>query len=482
MHRAALDLRAKFRGDIGELADWCESNGLAEEASTTRRVLGPTDPCKLYVPILPQQVGPPKLPADAPAKIVEWDSRLNRLRRDYAAALYDIARGAVRAGHAALAFDLALMAIQADPDYEPVRRLFGYQKYRDRWHTAYEVRKLRAGNVWSEQFGWLPKGHVNRYEQGQRYSNGRWISAAEDAQHHHDIRSGWDVETEHYTIRTNHGIEAGVALGVKLERLNRLWQQLFVRYFASEADVVALFDGRSKPIAASRPRLGVVYFRDRDDYNRSLRDGLPNVEVSIGVYIERLRRVYFFPDEENNDRTLYHEATHQLFHQSRPVAPNVGLKANFWIVEGIALYMESLRQEDGFYVLGGFDDVRLHAARYRLLNDGFYVPLAEFTGYGMERIQKDPRIPTLYSQAAGLANFLVHYDNGRYRDALVSYLITVYTGRDKPDTLARLTGCSFEELDRQYREFIEAGGEAEPSTADARQSDVMPLPPALEPP
>ena len=42
------------------------------------------------------------------------------------------------------------------------------------------------------------------------------------------------------------------------------------------------------------------------------------------------------------------------------------------------MYMESLREEDGYYVLGGFDDVRMHAARYRLLHDHFYVPLDEF--------------------------------------------------------------------------------------------------------
>ena len=154
---------------------------------------------------------------------------------------------------------------------------------------------------------------------------------------------------------------------------------------------------------------------------------------------------------------MYHEATHQLFYESRPVVPDVGQKANFWIVEGIAMYMESLRQEDGFYVLGGFGDERMHAAQYRLLQDKFYVPLAEFTAYGRERLQADPRIATLYSQAAGLANFLVYYDGGRYRDALVAYLVAVYTGRDGPDTLAKLTGIDYSTLDKQYREFMEGG-------------------------
>lgn len=450
--RAAADLRSKYAADIEQLARWCEKNDLPAEAKKTRHTLGPSDPCKLFVPILPEAIGPPKLPDDAAPKVVEWDARLGRLRRDHAMALYEMARQAAKTGRAGLAFELAITSLQADPDYEPARRLFGYQKFRDQWHTAYEVKKLRAGYVWSEKFGWLPKAYLRRYEEGQRYNDGRWISAKEDAERRRDIRSGWTLETEHYIIHTNHSMEAGAALAVKLERLNRLWRQMFVRYYASEADVMAMFDGRPKSQAAP-PQHNVMYFRDRDDYERTLRASLPNIETA-GIYLERPRCAFFFADKDADDRTLYHEATHQLFHESRPIAPDVGREANFWIIEGIAMYMESLRQEDGFYVLGGFDDQRLHAAQYRLLVDKFYVPLAEFTSFGMEKLQADPRIATLYSQAAGLTHFLVYYDGGRYRDALVSYLAAVYSGRDNLDTLSGLCATSYRELDKKYHEFI----------------------------
>ena len=61
---------------------------------------------------------------------------------------------------------------------------------------------------------------------------------------------------------------------------------------------------------------------------------------------------------------------------------------------------------------------------------------------------------SLYSQAAGMASFLIHDDGGRYRDALVAYLTDVYSGRDEADTLSRLTGVSYAELDKQYRAFM----------------------------
>ncbi len=184
---------------------------------------------------------------------------------------------------------------------------------------------------------------------------------------------------------------------------------------------------------------------------------MPNIAISIGVYMDNMRTAYFYADPKADNRTLYHEATHQLFHESRPVSPKVGRLSNFWIIEGIAMYMESLKVRDGFYELGGFDDQRMLAARYRLLHDHFYVPLADLVGYNMERIQKDPRIATLYSQSAGLTHFLIHYDHARYRDALVAYLSAVYSARDTEQTLPKLTGESFAELDKQYKEFMTRG-------------------------
>ena len=457
LYQTTRELRRKYAGQLDELAAWCDGRGLAEEAGKTRAWLRPRDPNRVYVTVFPRPIGPPELPPDTPADVAEWHDRLLRLRADQADAMYELARRAIRTHRASLAFDLVVTALHEDPDHKPIRQLLGYQPYRGEWRTAYEVNKLRRGQVWHEQFGWLPRNYVQRYEGGERYYRGQWISAEDDARAHHDINYGWDLETEHYTVRTNLGIEAGVELGRQLERLYRVWKQLFIGYYASEEQVAALFAGSARRPQIQLPRHAVVYFRDRDDYNRSLKPAFPNIEISIGVYADGTRRAYFFAGEGYQQRTLYHEATHQLFHESRRVAPDVGKSRNFWIIEGIALYMESLREEDGYYVLGGFDDDRVQAARERLLVDDFYVPLAELTSYGMLQMQSDERIRALYSQMAGLTHFLIHYDGGRYRDALVDYLTAVYSGTDTPNTLAQLAGTSCDELDKQYRQFMEQG-------------------------
>jgi hypothetical protein len=153
------------------------------------------------------------------------------------------------------------------------------------------------------------------------------------------------------------------------------------------------------------------------------------------------------------------------------VAPDVGRASNFWAIEGIACYMESLAEQAGgaYYTLGGSNAGRVPAARHRLLTDDFYVPLSELVGLGMQQLQSDPRIQPLYSQSAGLADFFMHDGNGRYREPFVSYLTAIYRGRASERTLTELMGVNYETLDRQYRVFLSQGAEeSQPAAAAAR--------------
>jgi hypothetical protein len=106
--------------------------------------------------------------------------------------------------------------------------------------------------------------------------------------------------------------------------------------------------------------------------------------------------------------------------------------------------------------LGDPNYIRFVGARRNLLENNFYVPLREFSGYGMQEFQTATDLKKIYTQAAGLARFFMHHDNGRYRDALVTHLSQLYSKdervRDRADSLDELTGVDFIELDRQYAE------------------------------
>jgi hypothetical protein len=423
------------------------------------------DQLTLFVP--PSVMWPAAEASDS-APSPAWQTSWQKLRDEQANALFALARQALAEKRAATAFELVVEALRENSDHEPARKALGYVRFRDAWHTPYEIRQLRAGKVWHARFGWLPQAHLARYEAGERFALGRWMTAAEENNLRADIGRGWRVETEHYVITTNHSLEEGVALAQRLEGLVGIWQQVFPAYLASDADIARRLDGRSTPQTPRQHE--VVYYRSRDEYNQALRAAQPKIDITLGIYFDDARKAYFFAGDEQAQGTVYHEATHQLFQETRRAAPHVGREANFWVVEGIACYMESLAEQDGYFTLGGENAGRMPAARHRLLNDGFYVPLDELVQLGMHDLQRDQRIAMLYSQSAGLCDFLMHDGQGRYRDALAQYLAAVYAGRATPATLAESTGASYEALDGQYRAFMSSTASTTPEQARAQAS------------
>ena len=340
------------------------------------------------------------------------------------------------------------------------------------WRSAYSMRQEAAGKQWHPRFGWLPKSHVARYDEGHRFYKGQWLSPEREAELRGALGRGWQVESEHFTVTSYAGLEAGVVLSLKLERLHRVWQQLFIRYLLSEADLAKWLDGRAAPPAAKRH--DVVFFRDRPQYVDALRAKQPRIDGTLGIYFDHDRRSYFYAGREVDEAAVvFHEAAHQLFQESRRTPDNVGRLGNFWIVEGIACYLESLHFHDDFADLGSPGAGRLPAARQRLLADGFYEPLATVVRWNTEAIQQRPDIGRLYSQFAGQATFLMQGAEGKYREPLLAYLSAVYHGRAQPETLARLTGAGYDQLDLEYRAFL---AELVPRAALAPPDAVTPLP------
>jgi len=446
------ELTSDFAEQIQQLARWCEERQLDEQARKTDNVILPETPFAIHLG--KWLSSRPALPAGAAEAVREWHERFWEIRTTQAESLFALAQQAIREEHVSLAFELIHETLRLDPDHEQARRLLGYQPHEGRWYTAYELRKARLGQVWHERFGWITAEHVPRYEQGERNSGGRWISAEEDAARRKDIRRGWRVETEHFLVQTNHSLEAGVALASRLEKFYDVWWQLFIRYFADASQLQRFFGSSRSPLRSDKQHR-VVYFRDAQQYGDAMRRFIPaNVKVTSGIYLNDQRTAYFYYDETGDPATIYHEATHQLFAETRPVSRTLGLQANFWIVEGIACYMESFSETSTGVRVGGRDAIRLSDARYRALEDDSYLPLAELVRMERETFQHHPQIAKVYSQSAGLAHFLMHDADGRYRDALVTYVLAVYTGRDNQRTLMQLTRLPPTELDRRYLEYL----------------------------
>jgi hypothetical protein len=381
-------------------------------------------------------------------------------RRVRADALFDLAKRAAEADQLSLAYQWTTEAVRENPDHVDARRVLGYEQHKGQWLTAYAKRMVDVGKVWDPRFGWIAAENVSRYEKGERLVGQQWVTAEVDAARRTKMEDGWQVRTDHFLVTSNKSLEAAAEMAARLEGLHQVWQQLFAGYWSSEQEVKGLFAGERLARERHQP-FHVYYHRDREDYNNSLKREQPRVVETMGIYFDTLHQAHFFAGADQDAGTIYHETVHELFQESRLGAKRAAEKANFWLIEGIATYFETMNEhrdpQAGLcYTIGQSSKGRLPAARERLLKDHQYIPLAQLTKWGRVDMQAQPNLARVYSEASGMAAFLMDAEHAKYREPLVQYLQAVYAGHDDPQTLSKLTGRSYPELDGEYRQFMES--------------------------
>ncbi len=463
-HNDYKQLTQKYMAQLSELMQKARKAGDPELANRIEKNLILLSSKQKQFSELPRTLRP-DIPDNLPNGTRELHVQFRHLSDKYAADLYLLARRAIKISPT-FTFELLNILLEINPDHVKARSLRGYVRQGDQWLTPFERDQIRAGKIDHPRFGWLKKSYVERYERGERNFMGNWISAEKEAEIRRDFRYAWTVRTEHFQIKTNHSLEKGVELGRKLEVFYDYFKQTFAAFYNSPQQIKQFFEsttGRSK----TRSQLYKInHFRSKEEYVKKLIKRIPQIAITNGLYQLEDRTAYFYYDPESDfDATIFHEVTHQLMYESHLKKRDIANNGHFWIVEGIANYTESFRiiQKDNqtTYEVGNPRFVRFYWARKRLLDEGYFVPQAEFSRMGRLEYQTGPTplLQKRYSQAAGLAHFYMHYKNGIYRNALMVYMAQIYHSSPRVQARVRgldaLTGVDYPTLDRQYREYMQ---------------------------
>jgi len=451
-HRQLLEKRQEIleslQRDLKSVRSWCIEHELpdadAEVAELTHSILSPDADSAL-----PKLVTPPVSKA-LPIEDQQWQLQLRHHREERAKELYTLARSTLRAGFPSLAFGMIGDVIRIDPDHKYARSVLGSQLFSDsarkddldyagEWVSQFEKEKRSKSETCHPSYGWIPAVNVVRYEEGLRPWKGNWISVEKDAELRRNFANGWVIESENFKVKTNVSLEVGVQLSQRLEIFNAWLQQNFAAFFDTPQTLQDRIESASlRSSNRKKKQLEVYYYATREEYQKQVEGKVPpNLETN-GLYWEDDQRSYFF---DNPDKigfsTLYHEATHQILDMATRDARNIaakvrGLKlkqrppyrwklgenSNFWVLEGIACYFESFDIENGHVSVGNPEYVRFDTACQRIVNPqhAFYVPSQTFMQLGQQDFQHHPQISQLYTQGAGFAHFLMHYEDGLYRD------------------------------------------------------------------
>ena len=147
-------------------------------------------------------------------------------------------------------------------------------------------------------------------------------------------------------------------------------------------------------------RLRIVLFRDAAEYQQTI--DIPGIERSTGFYSDERQTTFLYADDDDDAATRRHELVHQLFREAtnsqlRRSMP--GERSDFWLVEGIAGYFESLHVDRDYATVGGWDSPRLQFARHRFFIGGDRMPMSQLRQDGRLAAQERSDIARWYAHA-----------------------------------------------------------------------------------
>lgn len=222
------------------------------------------------------------------------------------------------------------------------------------------------------------------------------------------------LESPHFQLFTKATDVESRRILEDLENTYWAWTQVFFPLWKSAPRVTNLLEGledekdpaefleRAKPRLPTSSRLRVVLFANADQYKTALADSVPGIEMSSGFYGDQRRTMFLFASPTDDPATRRHELTHQLFREATPSGLGrtmPGQKSDFWLVEGIAGYLESLRFEGGRATVGGWDSPRLQFARYRVFANNDFMDVDELHPESMSQVQSRSDLQRWYAHA-----------------------------------------------------------------------------------
>lgn len=430
---ALRDLETEFAKDLTNVASKCDDLGLTAEAKITRQwaLVPRADQTFLYLPdedLLPQDDSL----SDAGRF---WKRRFLDLRAGFATSLFALASDPATGMLWSDRFRLIWRTLREDPTHAGARRILAIEAPDAEGRPAVERVRISEGKYEYPDIGWR-------------------------------LRSWTSCKSDRFDLATNAGADAGRDLARRLERYRLIWLQLFPERWLGETEFQkALEPGRF--LRYPNKTHGVVLFADHAEYVAYLEQYVPRVAESKGVYSDQRKVSYFFAGDEADESTVVHELAHQLFQEIGTVGDEIGRACNFWVVEGIATYLESLRPEGSRQILGGFLTKRMQNARYRLRHAGQWMPADEFAGLAFSEFGRQEDLPFVYSQGAGLSHYFLHGVPDAAREGFLQYLDDVYLDRDPPDALFRRTGLTPEEIREGYLAFLDVTDDDLTALSDA---------------
>lgn len=415
-----------LQAELTRLESICDRIGLPDQAQICRHWI-PTkrgDVTRLFLPKSDAnwKLGAANSSTGSNRAFASWAKHFRKARERYSEGLFQEAQNIAGEDETA-AYQLLWRVLRENPDHAQASRILSPLT-----KTANYVAQPAKGRVPISELGW-------------------------------EARSYSRVDSPHFTLLTRADRKASQKIARQLEQYYVLWSQVFYPFWASPGVLEKRLSGKTTSWP-KHDRMVVVLLENRSEYLRVLGVAEDNIGISVGYYNPSAKKSFFYP-EKNMDATLYHELTHQLLMEASHIgaSASAGQEGGLWMLEGIALYMESLRQNHDFWEVGGRDASRIQTARYRAVRDGFWPEWRNFTSGDINSWKQAGNLAQLYTHAVGLTHAFMHELDGSARQAYLQNVVGIYQGQNQSS-----------ELLQQLTKDVSAG---DTSKAKDRYQDLM---------
>lgn len=228
--------------------------------------------------------------------------------------------------------------------------------------------------------------------------------AQKEAELRRDFRNAWEIPGEHFVVRTNVSLEAGVELSQKLELFYGWLQRRLLRRSLKLRRHCRIASKRRASVLEPQAwhPCPCTTLQRTEEYQQQVKERSRQILKPMDCIGNLIGRLTFFSTVPA--RIYRHCFTRQLIRfwtyirlnpdalprkqkslktGTRNTTPWVLCEnSNFWIIEGLACYFESFEVTDGHISVGRPDYVRFDTARQRLLDPAFhfYLPAKQFFG------------------------------------------------------------------------------------------------------
>lgn len=361
----------------------------------------------------------------------EFKAKLKKAGKDNAEEIENAAKWAFQQGLIQEGRDALELAIKANPNSEYSHKTLGHVKKGDAW----------VDPIAENDKDYLDKGYtLYKWKTWVLDANkkDKWKFTPEEIKEKSAPGKGWLVMTDHYLIWTSGTPDQAYGIARDMEEIYKVFYKVFQKEFD-------LHDIKERMLVN-------VYGTQNEYFDYVRRRFRVDPRGTTGFFFFQDRNLTTFVQPSLRDQ-ISHEGFHQLLFHTMYVTNNS--PNSTWVHEGIARYFQNSKWEgDKIVTTGGRNPGDIKIIKESVAA-GKYPRLKEFVSKAFTYQKFNQYSAVCYSVASSYVEFLLNYENGKYKKGFFKHFIVVRNNYESVEQFQKDLGVdNIDDVQKEWETWI----------------------------